>query len=168
MQTRLIVPGLKAVNREWMAQLSSALDSSWMSIEYPWWCSANEIDMEPVIDAIAKANPDIVVAKSIGTLFISIALNRSLISPKHIVFLGIPKKAISEEEYGEILKALANERSSFLLIQQTNDFLGSFAEIRENTNAAGLELFEIDGGDHQYDDYTQISRKINDWGFVPS
>ena len=168
MQTRLIVPGLKAVNREWMGQLSSALSSSWMSIEYPWWSNDDGIDMEPVIDSIAETKPDIVVAKSIGTLFTSIALNRSLISPKYIVFLGIPKKAISEEEYGEIIKAVANEKSSFLLVQQTNDFLASFAEIRENMKSENHECFEIEGSDHAYDDYTQITGIINNWSFTPS
>ena len=168
MQTKLIVPGLKSVNREWMGKILSTLSPSWMSIEYPWWCSDDEIDIEPVIDAIAEAKPDIVVAKSIGTLFTSIALNRSLISPKYIAFLGIPKEAISEEEYGEIIRAVANESSSFLLIQQTNDLLGSFAEIRENTKSEKLELFEIEEGDHLYDDYTRISGKINNWVFIPS
>ncbi|WP_428241155.1 hypothetical protein [Gynuella sp.] len=107
------------------------------------------------------------IAKSIGTLFTSIALNRGLISPKYIVFLGIPKKAISEVEYGEILKAVANESSSFLFIQQTNDFLGSFADICENVKAMNLDLFEIDGSDHLYDDFNIISEKIKSWGSVP-
>ncbi|WCN08898.1 hypothetical protein [Marinomonas mediterranea] len=167
MQVRLLVPGLKAVNREWMKNLSSSLDSSWLSIEYPWWNNDEaEINIEPVIDAMTEANPDIVIAKSIGTLFTSIALNRGLISPKYIVFLGVPKKAISEEEYGEILTAIGDEDSSFLIIQQTNDFLGSFAEICESVKVESLDLFEINGSDHLYDDFIKISEKINNWGDV--
>lgn len=160
----LIVPGLKEINREWMNKLAAHLRLECECIHYPWWDNSDsEISPNSVVSEIKKMEPEIIIAKSIGTLFTAMALSNGLALPKALVFLGIPKNAISEPEFSLINHAVNNVECPVLIIQQSLDFLGSYAEVNSSITKCTAQMVEIPGNDHLYDNFDLIAKIIDDW-----
>ena len=147
-----------------MDSLSQYLNLNWGTLEYPWWSDLDaNIDIEEVIGSIAEEQPDLIVAKSIGTLFTTLAFTRGLIRPKAIVFLGIPLKSIESSEIDAIRALSEDDGTHFLIVQQTDDILGSYSEVAELFSGRNVTLFEILGNDHMYDQFDILAHTIEDW-----
>ena len=160
----LIVPGLNKINRELMAPLCQSLVLSWELLEYPWWHNQDSnFEVDIVIHAIKSKCPELIIAKSIGTLLTSLTLRRGCPLPKAMVFIGIPKKAIDESEYQLIQKTVKESGIPILVIQQRDDHLGAFLEIREDFLAPNMTFEKIEGYDHLYDNHDRMVQIIDGW-----
>ena len=129
----LILGGYSNKNIPWINKMKEIFskDYSTYLLEYEHWYSDKDLDIEKEISNICKIinenNIEIVIAKSIGILLVSMAIEKGLINPKRIVFLGYPKKVLDEENI-DILSNLLNEKDKIdiIFIQQENDFQCSY------------------------------------------
>lgn len=163
-KVNLIVPGQHVVNRDWAKSLAQQLRIECNSLDYPWWHESDgEINVEEIKSRIAAIQPDIVIAKSIGTLLTSFALQDRLIAPRLLVIMGVPLKSISAEEV-EIIRSVQDiDDLSVLVIQQTSDCLGSYSDVAHLFGRSNVSLAEVPGDDHMYADFEEMARLIDHW-----
>lgn len=163
----LILPGQKAVNRAWAAELAASLSSSTnqncQCYEYPWW-NQPEVDFDPHAIAKSLANVDTgtIVAKSVGTLICSLAIHEGFIQPRNVIFIGVPLKIVGAKELSW-LRNIHAHGANVLVVQQTNDKMGSYADAVEQLSGNGIAFVEVPGEDHLYNDFDAVSEVCISW-----
>ena len=107
--------------------------------------------------------PDLIIAKSIGTVVAIHAFHRKALECKGFVFIGVPVRSLNQE-HKRILVDLCGSEIPVLFIQQSEDPLGSFADlqaiIRESKS---VDLAQVGGNDHQYSDLDELRKPIENW-----
>ena len=110
----------------------------------------------------AGTEPDIVIAKSIGTRIALYACLQGMLSAKACIFIGTPIHACSADE----IEALINLPASIpvLLIQQASDPVGSYGElITLITPSLNCQAREVAGNNHMYANFARLGQIINSW-----
>lgn len=158
----LILGGYSNKNIPWINKMKEIFNKDYDTyiLEYEHWHSNNELDIEKEISNISKIinenNIDIVIAKSIGIVLVSMAIEKKLISPKKVVFLGYPKKVLDEENIDILSNILEKkDEADIIFIQQENDFQCSYEKLLELLDGK-IKVFKIDGDDHSYNDIESI------------
>ena len=142
-----ILDGLDVVQREYTVQ------------RYTCWQGDTEFDLDLEVDRTAGSDVGLVVAKSMGTRVAIHAAERDLLLAERYVLIGVPLKAYQQGEL-ELLNALCARRS-VLLIQQTDDFLGSCLELQGAVVANdNVSFAEVPGSDHVYSDVATLREHI--------
>ncbi len=105
---------------------------------------------------------DLVVAKSMGTMVLLEAFAAGRV-PGMAVLIGTPLNGYEESQVDK-LKALV-ATIPCLLIQQTDDFTGSFAQVAAavGSDSEMTRLEQVDGGDHVYADTEMLASIIRQW-----
>lgn len=160
------LPGRKSSTFQQMLDLTSRLrvaQDEAVVQAYGFWGAAEHPDPDPRPEAriAAASKADLVVAKSFGTLVTMIAGRDHGFSPRACVFLGTPLRRAPE-----MAMRLASHLAAVptLLIQQTDDFNGAFAEVAAvAAGAPSATVLEIPGSDHLYEDLDMIASPIEAW-----
>lgn len=139
MQT-LILPGYSESNKEWVDETATNLKVEGTIRPFYWmhWTDENsKFDVQEKAELIAKhlrgekAN---IVAKSIGTLVASLAIQMISDQINKVIFCGVPLKDISQEEI-EIIKSVTKSLGDKIVIfQNINDPHGSFDNMKDFNN----------------------------------
>lgn len=160
------LPGRKSSTFQQMLDLTSRLrigQDEAVVQAYGFWGAEEHPDPDPVPEAriAAASGADLVVAKSFGTLVTMTAGRDHGFAPRACVFLGTPLRRAPE-----IAARLASHLAAVptLLIQQTADFNGAFAEVAAAAAGAPSAMaLEIPGGDHLYEELEAIAPLIEAW-----
>lgn len=156
------LPGRKSSTFQQMLDLTSRLrigQDEAVVQPYGFWGAEEHPDPEARIAAASGA--DLVIAKSFGALVTMIAGRDHGFAPQGCVFLGTPLRRAPEMATW-LARHLAGVPT--LLIQQTADFNGPFAEVAAvAAGAPSARALEIPGGDHLYEDLDAIAPLIEGW-----
>lgn len=160
------LPGRKSSTFQHMIDLTSRLrlgqDEAAVQA-YGFWGPVDDPNPDPAPEAriAAESHADLVIAKSFGTLVTMIAGRDHGFAPPACVFLGTPLRR-SPDMTALLAEHLAAVPT--LLIQQSADFNGHFAEVAAvAAQASSAVALEIPGGDHLYEDIDAIAPLIEAW-----
>jgi len=157
------LPGRNPETEAWLAGLLAALDAPDANgIHYAHWDDGGEPDVELEARRLARLKPQLVVAKSMGTLVASTAFDLHEFRPERAVLIGTPVGHLPASAVAR-LTALADATPT-LFIQQQDDITGSFAEIDAVVSgcARGTTV-SVPGSDHVYADVEQLASLIQRW-----
>jgi len=159
----LALPGKNKATYQWFSNLLKHIniDAATTAIqEYDCWLTSEEELNLAVESEKAKASkPDIIMAKSIGTIVALTAFAESA-KDKKFVFIGTPIH-LYNAEWLNALKKLSFE-SDVLFIQQRFDRTAS-AEDLGSVLGQACTVTEVPGSDHLYNDIGALSKAINSW-----
>lgn len=159
------LPGQRAATQEWLQRLLRhlALPEASLSVQHYqcWDHGQGPVEMATEAQRAREALPNLVIAKSAGTMVALHAAAQAGFSARACVFIGTPINA-----YGERLRvalgALA-ARLPLLLIQQSQDPTGSCASLGAAMGDAPARIEEIAGNDHAYADLDVLRDLIQPW-----
>jgi hypothetical protein len=157
-------PGIKPETVEWMSRLTDALQFSAAVeiLKYRHWQSGDEADVKHEARQLAQRRPDLVIAKSLGSMIAATAFESEGFQPGQAVFIGSPLNRFGESDYRRLSAMLRGVPT--LLIQQDRDPTGSFRELRNHVgNPPNCRLVEVVGNDHIYtniDELAEIVRAV--------
>jgi hypothetical protein len=162
----LALPGRKASTLGQMQKLVARLSLGPVRTTvqaYRFWGGEDvaDPDIAPEIRRAAASRADLVIAKSIGTL-IAVEAVRAGLSPKACVFMGVPLRRLQALGLVELLERHLDVIPT-LIVQQTGDFNGSFADLAALAGRTGGEVREIPGEDHLYEDIDLIAPLVEPW-----
>ena len=160
------LPGINPATEQWMKQLLVALELNQTEIaiqQYQCWSNpGSKVNLESEALIAAKSNPDIVIAKSIGTRVLLSAIRNGLISSNTFVLIGIPIQGYSNNEVSVLNKLCALK--STLIIQQSGDPVGSYSMLTSTIPDISLcKMVEIQGNDHRYSNIAELKLIIEQW-----
>ncbi len=160
------LPGINPATEQWMKQLLDALDLNQTEVviqQYQCWSNpGSKLNIESEASISAKSNPDIVIAKSIGTRVLLGAITNGLISSNRFVLIGVPIQGYSNSELSVLIKLCALE--STLIIQQSDDPVGSYSMLISTIPDTSLcKIVEVKGNDHRYSDIEDLKLIIETW-----
>ncbi|MBN2015559.1 hypothetical protein JW766_01890 [Candidatus Dojkabacteria bacterium] len=162
MQPLVILPGNSARNQELLDTYEKYYQDKYDVITVPWghWKNDSVINIHEEIERIAGMfegpKKDItVVAKSVGTVIFSYALNNiDLKKLKKVIFLGVPLGDSDLQEFSEKYKNLRNLNDiKLFVVQEKEDPYGSFDKIKilfEKYIKSNAEVLPVEGDSHSY------------------
>ena len=160
------LPGRNDATGPWMDRILSNVASNSDRYEtqyYQAWQNNTEVDEDYELAKAAAFQPDLIIAKSLGTLLTLIGYQRNLLQASRCVLIGIPASNLRAEE----IKMLSDWQVTgvkTLFIQQTSDVTGSFAALKDILpNSTSITVKEIPGEDHVYGDVDELVILIQDW-----
>ncbi len=160
------LPGRDAATEAWLTALLNSLDIGACDIRvqrYRFWADPS-LPLDPAVEAeiAAQLPPDLLVAKSFGTIVAVTAHVDHALRPRASVFIGTPLVAYTDDRLRALRSYCAAAR--VLFIQQTNDMTGSHADLAAIVaTQPGCVVVEVPGGDHVYSDIGDQSAVISAW-----
>ena len=170
MKEIIILGGNHISNLDWMKKLESTLDFDFnvKKIEYLHWKNDNpeEIDFDDEMVELEKTlsskNNVNIIAKSAGVILALLAIQKGIISPDKVVFIGIPVKWALERNINvQLLFNFLTANS--LIIQQDQDYMISFKDLLsllKQTNYKNYKTLKIKGSDHTYSNIEDFKDEI--------
>lgn len=164
----IILPGNGQANKEWADDAGQAfLDifKDQYKQYYSHWDTGEEIinldvELKKLKDNIGNEKEYIVFAKSAGSLLSIYGVFMGEIKPKRCIFVGLPIGWAKDNNFSlEIW--LEKFDIPTIIIQNSNDPYTSFMEVQEIILKLGkknIEVIEISGNDHKYDDFKLIKK----------
>ena len=161
------LPGSNRWTEQWLAEVIGSLElgqtASAVRSYRHWHTSEAELDLDYEIAQVAAERPDLVVAKSLGTVVALTGQGAGAIGAARYVFIGVPVSGLREQEL-ELLKGIGERREPCLFIQQRDDRAGSFGSLQEHVSQGpNVTLEVIPGDDHRYDDIPILKTLIEAW-----
>ena len=159
----LLLPGNSSRHGEWIENLKLAVADSFERVEtqhYQHWQSGGDkADIEYEISVaqskVELLKPYIIIAKSIGTAISVKGVADGKLKPKKLILLGMQPL----DQFSEWLQKIDIQ---VVIIQNTNDPYGSFAEIKAafTGKSKSLKFVELPGETHDYLDFDAIAKLI--------
>lgn len=164
----IVIPGYSTKNKEWAYEVKKELHDFDIEV-YEWkhWSNAAvkfsaRDEAKNIKNMVGEERIDI-IAKSIGTLAISLAISKEKLNVNKIIFCGIPVNDISDDEKGEyrILSDLPSGK--IVVFQNSEDEHGSFEELRRFLSQINpnIEIKETPGRTHDYPYYEDFKNFLN-------
>lgn len=157
------LPGKKPATHQWLNALIDAIDLNYTAKQIQsydcWQTPTAELDETLETTRAQQFDPDLIIAKSLGTIVALMAFAETADRRKFIL-IGIPLEIYSAEEIAT-LNRLATT-GAVLIIQQTADPAYSADELRKALNQPEI-VAEISGNDHAYSDIDQLCSLITPW-----
>lgn len=160
----LLLPGNSPRHAEWVEDLRSALLPGLAVVktqQYRHWRTGEERADVAYETAEAKDNasgldPYVIVAKSIGTVIAVKGVADGVLAPTKLILLGVPIRGGTTVD--EFLGWLSSITTTVVIVQNTADPLGSFADVRTAFEKAGphVSFVELTGTTHDYLNFAAI------------
>lgn len=153
------LPGRNARTEAWLLALLTAtpLPTDGL-VRYRHWTSDAEASVEVEAGDLQGLAPDLVIAKSFGTVVASTAFVDHGFRPAAAVLIGTPFAALGATEVSK-LKAFARDVDT-LFIQQTADPGGASSALAGALELTRGEVADVPGDDHLYTDVDLLARLI--------
>jgi len=170
-----ILPGYSLKNKEWLEKTSNELkiDGIIRPIFWDHWEDPEEkfnvIEKANLVIKIANryetnpheagATPGVnIIAKSVGSLVASYAIEKEFDQVNRVIFCGIPMNDLNDEEKATIKKVLVSiSPEKIICFQNENDPHGSFAQVSEFL-PVGIKLINKPRSDHEYPYYDEFQK----------
>lgn len=130
-------------------------------LRYRHWTGEGEASVEDEAKRLATLSPDLVVAKSFGTVVASRAFVAHGFRPRAAVLVGTPYAALDADAV-QALRELAGAVET-LFIQQTADPGGPASRLSATLGLTRGEVAEVPGDDHLYHDIDALMRPFRAW-----
>ncbi len=154
------LPGRNPETETWLNALFAALGTPQAEVaRYGHWQDGSDPDVRAEAVRHPAGASDLVVAKSMGTMVLLASVADGSV-PESAVLIGTPLTAYSGAQI-DMLRALTG-RIPCLFIQQTEDFTGRCAALRELLGDAA-DIEEVAGSDHVYADVSELAALIRAW-----
>ena len=161
----VLLGGMSPHNKPWIYQVRDALAPLFdecLVHEYAHWNDAEktpdlEFELAAVADKVKSLSEYVVFAKSFGTALTLKGINGGLLSPVACLFAGLPLALIKEK--GLVAADwLAASQVPTIIVQNTDDPVGGFAELKAYTAGASstCQLVELPGNTHEYSDLQRL------------
>jgi len=157
------LPGRNPGTGAWIRELFHALSLEDAEVaRYRHWDEAIEPDVEREAASLHGQCPDLLVAKSLGTLIATTAHASFSFRPRRAVVIGVPLRRLTSDML-DGYRRFANQLPS-LFIQQTADFNGPFSELHVAIGETAYGRFaEVPGHDHFYGNIAELVSVIEPW-----
>ena len=162
------LPGKNSATGPWMEEILSQIDlpEDTRNTQYykAWQEAGSEIDEVVELDLAAGFDPNLIVAKSMGSILTLIGVGAGKLKPTACVLIGVPVNGLLETEKS-VLQNWQDTGISLLCIQQTSDVTGTYEQLEDLAPEANglVTLVEIAGSDHVYSDVPELTQIINKW-----
>lgn len=161
----IALPGRNPQTESWMTQLVKTLEIGQDQtdiIHYKHWDEGGQPDVPYEVARLKDLTPDLVIAKSIGTMLCMRAYGTAGFRPFKTVFIGLPLRAFAPFQKQNLVNICRQVPT--LCIQQTADANGSYAQVSALLADVKLcNIVEVPGGDHAYSDLGELKRLIETW-----
>lgn len=161
----IALPGRNPETEDWMRELTDGLDlgqSRARIFRYRHWDDGGEPDVAHEASRVEFSGDGIVVAKSLGSLVLLAAVSASGTRPSRAILIGLPFVRYSPEAKQRLVELAS--KIPVLIIQQTEDFNGAFADVEAAIGAASrVTLVEVAGNDHVYRDTAELRSIVQGW-----
>lgn len=163
----LLLSGNSKRNQAWIYKVRdnfSDIFTKTLIQEYRHWSTNQEfIDIEFELNQLAKEVNKLdkysVFTKSVGTIIAIRAIASGIIKPEKIMITGFPIHLMNIDD-----TSLDNDLVAIdipiLVIQNENDPVASFSEVKEYINEIGIEdkikLIKLPGNTHSYEDLEKL------------
>jgi len=149
----VVLGGREPSTADEMARLAKLSGLDVPVARYSFWKGdrANP-DLTRDVAAFARRNPAHVIAKSIGSLIVMLALRDHGVRTRAALFLGVPVKRLRYENRIDLLSDHCRSTPTSIL-QRRDDPTGSFADLARALGRSELiRLHELPGDTHDYAD----------------
>ena len=160
----ILLPGNSPNNRGWIEEVKSMLRPKYKRIKvqyYDHWSLGGgfkvKSERQKLREATEKFKSYAIFAKSVGVFLAIDSINNELIKPKHCIFCGTTTRSA---------QMLQNWSTPTLFIQESLDpFLNiqDLMPIVESMESDHIELAEVPGNKHMYEDIELINQKIEEF-----
>ncbi len=169
----LMLSGESIRNKDWIYRVEPVMkplfDSTFVH-EYKHWASGQtNIDLEHELSSLRSEVESlydyVVFAKSIGTVLTAKAITQGWLEPKKCLFTGAPLGYILPN-YPEYAQDLAVSKVPTLIIQNSNDPVGSYQELNayfDKHEHPNIEIVETAGDTHSYDDLDNLRTRAQNF-----
>ena len=166
----LILGGNSQRNKEWVHKVDSSVKDLFDKTivhEYQHWTTGAEmVDFDAELDLIAAEVQNLgkyaIFAKSVGSILSMTLIGRGRLNPSFCVFAGVALK-LARESGIEVVELLETLKCPTVIIQNDNDPVGRFEEVRSLVDTGeGIKLVETSGDDHSYDDLELIRSELEE------
>ncbi len=130
-------------------------------VRYRHWETDVEPDVEFEASRLTGQTPQLVVAKSLGTIVAATAFDLHKFRPRAAILIGMPYQPLPSVER-RLVQQLAQGIST-LFIQQVEDPGGSAAELRGALGLTNNEVVAVPGADHLYSDTSALGAIVKQW-----
>jgi hypothetical protein len=154
-------PGIKPETVEWMTRLGDALHfpAAIELLNYRHWSSGGEADVAYEACQLAGRTPDLVIAKSLGTMIAATAFESEGFRPARAIFIGSPLNRFGESDYRRLSSMLREVPA--ILIQQDRDPAGTFRALEQRVSGIpNCRLVQVEGDDHVYGNIEELSEIV--------
>lgn len=157
-------------NRDWIyearAQLAGLVDEAYIQDYKHWQTGANWIDLPYELEAVKRqgiAGDYGIFAKSIGTVLAVQAISQKIISPRFLLFCGLPLDYI-KKDYPEFAAVLAQANLPLTVVHNEDDKVGRAETVREYLaeplSETDYKFIETPGDTHDYEDYELLRSEL--------
>lgn len=158
----IALPGRNEQTDAWLRSLltDSRLRSEGI-VRYRHWDSAIDADADFEAQRLAGLSPDLVIAKSFGTVVAATAFRSHHFRPQRAILIGAPFSALDPGDLVN-LRRLA-EGAETLFIQQAEDPGGAASQLGGALRLSQANVVIVPGSDHAYKEVTVLADIIRDW-----
>lgn len=160
------LPGRNSATEPWLRDLllAAGLPDSGV-VRYRHWDSDTEASVDFEAARFADRSPQLVVAKSMGTVIAATTYGQHGFRPAAAVLIGTPFQAIDADGLG-LLQNFARGVET-LFIQQIEDPGGSAAMLHDALQLTRGEVAAVPGDDHLYRDTAALVEALRPWAARP-
>ena len=161
----LLLPGNSSRHSAWAEDLKKAVHPHFDAVKaqhYRHWQTGEEwadvdYEIETAKESADTLEPYVIIGKSIGTVIAVKGTAEGLLQPKKLVLLGVPIQGGAKKDI--FLEWLKRLNIPIYIIQNANDPLGSFADVKAAFETAGqhVRFIELPGDTHDYLDFERIA-----------
>jgi len=166
----LLLAGNGQHNKEWIYKVKDVLSPLFATLhvhEYAHWDSDEafiDFDKEyaTVEEETTKLGQYVIFAKSVGTILTLKGINEGVLHPTKCIFVGLPL-TMTAEENSKIKAWLQASNVPILFVQNTDDPLGSFDQVKafvKSTGVVNCHIVNLPGDSHSYDDFQKLRALI--------
>lgn len=171
----ILLSGNSVRNKDWIHEADLAIQALFTDTfvqNYKHWESGQpNIDLEAELAALrttvaAIEQPYGIFAKSIGMVLSTQAIEKGIIKPAFLLYMGAPLGYI-ETSYPTFARVLANAQLPLVIMHNEHDPVGSSSAVQaylSNTltdSLPGYTYIETVGSTHDYQDYTLLSGQLD-------
>lgn len=156
------LPGRNSETESWLRNLlfATGLPDSGV-VRYRHWNSDSEASVPFQASLLSDQTPQLVVAKSLGTLIAATAFGHHRFRPAAAVMVGTPFHAIVAQDL-RLLQEFARGVET-LFIQQVQDPGGSASELHGALQLTRGQVAAVPGSDHLYSDTSSLVNALRPW-----
>ncbi len=154
--------GRRIESEAWLNALLAASNYPEVVVtRYRHWETGAEADVAFEAARLANQAPQLVIAKSLGTVIAASAFCQYEFHPTKAIFIGAPYAAIGHGE-SQFLRRFAASIDT-LFVQQAQDPGGSAAGLATSLQLSRGEVVEVPGSDHLYSDTNALALILCRW-----
>lgn len=174
MRHLVVLPGNSLRNRDWGIACANyfgpKFDSVYMQEYDHWQTGERDNDVERELTKLEAAVADLddeiyVLAKSIGSLLILLAVHRGFLKPEKCVFFGMPLELASKQLFKDDWSPLSTFSIPTIAYHNDEDPISySFtSQALAEQGARSIRLITLKGDNHDYLDFKEYELEITDF-----